>query len=146
MVGLRYRDSRDVATRPRETLYQPFLDRIARPDEHDRDRPGRFLHGLGRLGATDDNDIQIESHQFLNRVTQPFGPPFPPSPFDDGGATLDITQLPQTLEQDLLASARLPRKKDTDSRQTGRLLCRSGEWHREEATSNAADERAPIHH
>jgi hypothetical protein len=46
----------------------------------------------------------------------------------------------------LRASARVPRKKYTDSRQADRLLCFGGERHREETTCNAADERAPIHH
>ena len=108
-----------------------FLDRIAGAAEYDRDRPGRFLHGLGRLGTTDDDDIEIESHHFRDCVAQPFGLAFPPSPFDDGGATLDIAQLPQPLAQDLRRQVRplvphLP-KKDTDSRQAGRLLCLGGE-------------------
>ena len=59
--------------------HQSFLDRIARTAEHDRDRPGRLFHGLGRVGTTDDNDIEIEWHHFCDRVAQPFGLPFPPS-------------------------------------------------------------------
>jgi len=59
--------------------------------------------------------------------------------------SFDIAQLPQPLAQAFRAGAGVPRKKDTDSRQAGRLLCFGGERHREEATHNAADERAPIH-
>ena len=146
VVGLRHGDSCDVAARPRETLHQSFLDRVAGSEEYDWDRPGRFLHDLGRFGPTDDNDIEIESHHFRDRVAQQFGLPFPSSPFDDDGATLDIAELPQPLAQNLRANARVPRKKDTDSRQARRLLCFGGERHGEKATCNAADERAPIHY
>jgi hypothetical protein len=146
MVGLRHRDPRNVAARPRETLHQSFLDRIAGADEHDRDRPGCFLHRLGRLGTTDNNDIEIESHHFRGCVAQSFGLPFPPSPFDDDGATLDITQLPQPLAQDLRASARVPRKKDPDSRHAGRLLCFGGECNHRDPGAGDANKHASIDH
>ena len=67
-----------------------------------------------------------------NRFAQPFGLSFPPSPFDDGGATLDVAQFLQPLAQDLRAkvrraSAGASRKKETDSRHAGCLLCIGGE-------------------
>jgi hypothetical protein len=101
--------------------------------------------------SADDDDIGLESHQFRDRFAKPFGLSFPRSPFDDGGATLDIAQFLQPLAQDLLAKVRRagagnPRNKDTDSSQAGRLLCLGGERHREEPTRSAADERTPIHH
>ena len=127
MIGLRYGDPRDVAARPRETLHQPFLHRIAGAAEHDRDRSGRFLQGLGSLGTTDDDDVEIEAHQFRDCFGQSFRLSFPPSPFDDSGATIDIAQFPQALAQGLRASARVQRGQDTNSRQSRRLLCLSGE-------------------
>ncbi len=88
----------------------------------------------------------LESHHFRNGVVQPFGLPFPPSPFDDGSATLDIAQLPQPLAQDLRASARIPTKKYADSRQAGCLLRHGGEGSHRNSPASRANECASINH
>jgi len=121
-------------------------DRIAGAAEHDRDRPGRFLHGLGRLGTTDDDDVEIEAHQFRDCFGQSFRLSFPPSPFDDDAATLDIAQFLQPLAQDLRASTCVPREQDTNSRQAGRLLCLGGEYGHRDPGTGRANEQASIDH
>jgi hypothetical protein len=107
-----------------------------------------LLGGQGGGGASGHDDINLERNQFGGKSGEPLELPLGISVFDHEVAALDVTKVTQSLEEGLSqvgGSGQVGRQVAYSS-DLGRRLRFGDERRGEEATSDASDERPPIHH
>jgi hypothetical protein len=128
----------DVPARARQARDEPEPNRIGTTGNHDDgDRLGGVLgcrHSLRRRGY---DDVHLEPDQLGRESGEPIGLPLGISVFDHDVATLDVTEVPQSLTEGLghvRGSSQVDHRQEAYSRDLGRLLRFGGE-RRGEASS-----------
>jgi hypothetical protein len=97
------RETGDVLAGVRETRYDTCANRIRISHEDDRDRSTSVSSRLNRIGeAVHDEDINLEAHEFVGEVGEPFQSAISMSLLDHNVLAFDVAQLLQALvETDL---------------------------------------------
>ena len=81
---------RDIPTRPREAGDESVSDRITHNRRDDGDRGGRLLCGAGRWRIPRDDEIDVETGEFVRPTRQPLDLPVCRSILNDNVLTLHI--------------------------------------------------------
>ncbi len=139
---------RDIAARPRKAGDEPVRNRIDNRSEDNGDSLGRLLGGQGLGCASGQDDINLERNQFGRKSGEPLEPPLGIAVFDHDVATLDVTELTQSLTEGLsqVGIRGQVGRQEAYSSDLGRLLGVGGERRSEEAASDHLNERSALHH
>src|SRR4029434_3874318 len=90
---------RNIALRPRKAGDEPVRNRIDHSSEDNGDRPSRLLGGHGGGCGSRHDDINLERNQFGRGSGAPLRLLLVLSGFDHDVATLDVTEVAQSLEE-----------------------------------------------
>jgi hypothetical protein len=138
---------RNIAARPRKAGDEPVRNRIGSRSEDNGEGPGRLLGGQGGgCGSSGHDDINLERNQFGRESAEPLDLPLGISVFDHDGATLDVTEVTQSLTEGLVqvgVSGQVGRQ-DAYSSDLGRLLGLGDEWRAQ--SENSGECNYPDHH
>jgi hypothetical protein len=107
-----------------------------------------LLGGQGGGCVWGHDDINLERNQFGRKSGEPLELPLGISVFNHDVATLDVTEVTQSLTEGLVrvgASGPVVRHVAYSS-DLGRLLRLDGERRGEETEGDAGDEYSPVHH
>src|SRR6185295_14449951 len=141
---------RDIAARPRKARDEPAPNRIGSRSEDNGEGSRRLLGGEGDDGVSSfgHDDINLERNQFGRESREPLDLPFGIPVFDHEVATLDVTEVTQSLTEGLAqvgASGQVGRQVAYASH-LGRLLGLGSERRGEEAQSEDSDDGNPSDH
>ena len=108
-----------------------------------------MIGGQGSLRASSGHDhINLERNQFGRKRGEPLELPLGRSVFNDDVATLDVTEVTQSLTEGLVQEgvSALVERQEANSSDLGRLLGFGGERRDDDAASEHRQEGAPLHH
>src|SRR4029453_8247737 len=128
---------RDIAPRPRKVGDEPFRNWIGSDSEDNGEGPGGLLGGQGGDCACGHDDINFQRNQFAPESGEPFDLPLRISVFDHDVATLDVTEVTQSLTEGiapLRVTGQVGRQVAYSS-DLGRLLSLRSERRKSEAES-----------
>jgi hypothetical protein len=135
-----------IATRPRKAGDEPAPNRIGNKSEDNGEGPGRLFGGQGLGWAWGHDDINLERNQFGRKSGEPLELPLGISVFNHDVATLDVTEVTQSLAEGVLqARAGQVGRQVAYSSDLGRLLGVRGDRPPNRRAGEKCDELPPPH-
>ncbi len=132
---------RDIFARPRKAGDEPARNRIGDSSEDNGEGFGRLLGGQGLGCAWGHDDINLERNQFGRKSGELLGLPLGRSVFDHEVATLDVTEVTQSLTEGLcqVGGSGQVERQVAYSNDLDRLLRLSGERRGEDESKDQRD-------